>query len=361
MTSRTSVLSDDFLQEMQALSREPSSPAPVPLRSRKHPRTNSTASRASDNEDDDIPGTPLTTSSSGATVNGNVALAIKNYAKKQKLRGEQQTLVDMFINDVQTIRNAKLFITLLTVQNDLQRIIAAAPPYAVSPALKVNIQSYAMAVLLSPKLGMYKGNMPVQHVFNIIKKHRFDTPPSFENNPAETAKIVSIIQDVFTQGRSRLKKLLFASVHVMRNHQAVDLDPEDHQNLFGLAQAFVDSTKCHINAPLCGRIALMRKVYLKQDNTTFWDELDKALAIMRTAAKGNEDARDLMFEGLIKKDKSLHGNVDIVYQASDDIQQEVDDVIAASSVDAAITVDLGAGQDDDGSDRPAGGAGEGTE
>ncbi|KAJ6612073.1 hypothetical protein B0H10DRAFT_2223480 [Mycena sp. CBHHK59/15] len=246
---------------------------------------------ASDDEDDDIPGTPLTTSSSGATVNGNVALAIKNYTKKQKLRGKQQTLVDRFINDVQTVGDAKLFITLLTVQNDLQRIIAAAPPYAVSPALKVfchppdnficltvtfigNVQSYATAVLLSPKLGMYKGNMPVL---------------------------------------------------------------------------------------LCGRIALMRKVYLKEDNTTFWDELNKVLAIMHTAAKGNEDARDLMFEGLIKKDKSLHGNIDIVYQASDDIQQEVDDVIAASSVDAAITVDLGAGQDNDGSDGPAGGVGEGTE
>ncbi|KAJ6612916.1 hypothetical protein B0H10DRAFT_2222693 [Mycena sp. CBHHK59/15] len=229
---------------------------------------------ASDDEDDDIPGTPLTTSSSGATVNGNVALAIKNYTKKQKLRGKQQTLVDTFINDVQTVGGAKLFITLLTVQNDLQRIIAAAPPYAVSPALKVNVQSYATAVLLSPKLGMYKGNMPV---------------------------------------------------------------------------------------PLCGRIALMRKVYLKEDNTTFWDELNKALAIMHTAAKGNEDARDLMFEGLIMKDKSLHGNINIVYQASDDIQQEVDDVIAASSVDTAITVDLGAGQDDDGSDGPAGGVGEGTE
>ncbi|KAJ6584217.1 hypothetical protein B0H10DRAFT_1961938 [Mycena sp. CBHHK59/15] len=339
---------------MQALSREPSSPVPVPLCSRKRPWTNSSASRASDDEDDDIPGTPLTTSLSGVTVNGNVALAVKNYTKKQKLCGEQQTL------DVQTVCDAKLFITVLTVQNDLQRIIAAVPPYAVSPALKVNIQSYATVVLLSPKLGMHKGNMPVQHVFNIIKKHRFDTPPSFEN-PAETAKIVSIIQDMFTQGRSHLKKLLFASVHITWNRQAVDLDSEDHQNLFGLAQAFVDGTKCRINAPLCGRIALMRKVYLKQDNTTFWDELDKVLAIMCTVAKGNEDARDLMFEGHIKKDMSLHGNVDIVYQASDNIQQEVDDVIAASSVDAVITVDLGAGQDNDGSDRPAGGAGEGTE
>jgi hypothetical protein len=36
-----------------------------------------------------------------------------------------------------------------------------------------------------------------------------------------------------------------------------------------------------------------------------------------------------MFEDLINMDKTLHGAVDIVYQATNNIQQEVDDLIVA--------------------------------
>jgi hypothetical protein len=55
---------------------------------------------------------------------------------------------------------------------------------------------------------------------------------------------------------------LFSSVRVTRldatgTRVAVDLPPGQHQNLFGLAQAFVEGTKCRITNALCGRIALM--------------------------------------------------------------------------------------------------------
>lgn len=44
-----------------------------------------------------------------------------------------------------------------------------------------------------------------------------------------------------------------------------------------------------------------------------------------------------MFEDLIVTDKELHGAVDIVYQSTNDVQQEVDDLIDASSANAAST------------------------
>lgn len=89
----------------------------------------------------------------------------------------------------------------------------------------MNIQAYVIPVLLSPNLVAYKGDQPVQLVFvrvlsfdltvsivivcqSIIKKHRFDTPPGFEHNAAERGKIIVVIQDAFTQGRSKLKKLV---------------------------------------------------------------------------------------------------------------------------------------------------------
>ncbi|KAJ7112274.1 hypothetical protein C8R44DRAFT_882654 [Mycena epipterygia] len=320
-----------FLEEMRAL-RTRGSGTTNP---RKRSRLASTTGRS---DDENTPSTPLPEllSTGNVLVSRNVATTVKTYAKKQKLCGDQETQLDTFLTDSQTVRDAKIFIGLLAVQNDLQKIIATKSPYAVSAELKVNIQP----VLLSPKLGSYKGDLPVQLVFNIIKKHRFDTPPGFEHNPAERGKIIVVIQDAFTQGRSKLKKLLLASVKISQGKKTVDLPREKHQNLFGLAQSFVDGSKCHINGGLCGCIALMRKIFLKYPGPTFWDELDRRLVLMREAAAEDPDPDAIvdMFDGLIDDDKINHGNVDIVYEGTDDIQEEVDATIAATVIDAAITV-----------------------
>ncbi|KAJ6632335.1 hypothetical protein B0H10DRAFT_12301 [Mycena sp. CBHHK59/15] len=288
-----------------------------------------------------MPPAPLGLGGSGPATR-NATMAVKNYAKKQKLRGEQVTQLDTFLNDVQTVREGKLFVLLLALQNDVGNIIVAAPSFTVSPELKTNIQSYALAVLLSPKLAQYQGDLSVQHVMEILMKHRFDMPLGIENNPADMQKVTSAIQDAFTQCRSSCKKKLFASVRVTRTNESgqkiiVDLEPSQHQNLFALAQALVDGTKCRITNALCGRIALMRDVFLQNSGTTYWTDLDKALVVMRQIAKGNDEARDAMFEELIITDKELHGAVDIVYQPTNDVQQEVDDLIDASSADAAST------------------------
>ncbi|KAJ7653587.1 hypothetical protein DFH06DRAFT_1203982 [Mycena polygramma] len=237
--------------------------------------------------------------------------------------------------DTPSVREGKLFCLLLAVSADIGNIVATAPPYAVSAELKLNIQRYAIAVFLSPKLGMYRGE-----IGDIIKKHRFDLPPGIENNPADMAKIEKVIQDVFTQIRSTFKKKLFASVRVYRTNAegetiTVDLPPAEHQNLFGLAQAFVKDTKCRITNALCGRIALMRSIYLETSGQTFWTELDKALACMRDTSNGSADTVDEMSEELITEDKALHGLVDIVYQATNDVQQEVDELIDASAANVA--------------------------
>ncbi|KAJ7794952.1 hypothetical protein B0H13DRAFT_2393217 [Mycena leptocephala] len=251
----------------------------------------------------------------------------QDLAKKQKLRGEQITQLEAFLNDVQTVREGKLFCLLLALQTDIGAIIMAAPPFAVSAELKKNIEAFVVAVMLSPKLGMYKGDVPVQHVMN---------------NPADMGKLKSVVQYYCTQHRSSCKKQLFASVRVAHLNEngekmTVDLPPDQHQNLFALAQSFVDGTKCRITNALCGRIALMRSVYLESSGQTFWSDLDKALGLMREAGKGSDEARDAMFEVLIETDKELHGAVEIVYQNNDNIQQEVDDLIHASAANAAST------------------------
>ncbi|KAJ7320993.1 hypothetical protein DFH08DRAFT_818816 [Mycena albidolilacea] len=117
----------------------------------------------------------------------------------------------------------------------------------------------------------------------------------------------------------------------------IDLLPAEHQNLFALAQAFVDGTKCRITNALCGRIALMIDVYLLNSGQSFWTDLNKALAAMRDVANSSDDVRNDLFEDLITADKELHGAVDIVYQTSNDVQPEVDDLINASFANVAST------------------------
>ncbi|KAJ7040961.1 hypothetical protein C8F04DRAFT_1305675 [Mycena alexandri] len=308
---------------------------------RKRPRTDSSPARSSDATENDyrMPAAPLAALSTGnILVSRNVTSTLHNHAKKQKLRPDQMTQVDTFLTDSQTIRETKLYIGILGLQNDLQKIIAAKPAYSVSPELKANIQTYIAPVLLSPKLTAYKGSEPVQIIFNLVKKYRFDAPAGFENNPADAGKITATIEDAFTQGRSKFKKLLFASVKIIQDKKTVDLPADKHTSLFGLAQAFIKGSKCRIKAGLCGRIALMCKIFLLHPGTNFWDKLDEHLALIRDSCENAEDI-DITFEDLVETDKELHGNVDIVYQSTDDIQEEIDTTIAtAGMIDAAITV-----------------------
>jgi len=92
-------------------------------------------------------------------------------------------------------------------------------------ALKTNIDSYVVAVMLSSNLHSYKGEGPVNHVLvsrpftldacvlnhapqNILKKHRFDMPPGVENDAAKWKKVVAFVQSSFTERRSAWKKIV---------------------------------------------------------------------------------------------------------------------------------------------------------
>lgn len=86
--------------------------------------------------------------------------------------------------DTQTVRDAKLYIGMLSLQNDVNKLVALKPPYSISPELKVrphefslprchrhlsvfqiNIQAYVPPVLLSEHIGGYKGDVPSQYIF----------------------------------------------------------------------------------------------------------------------------------------------------------------------------------------------------
>lgn len=154
MTSSFS--STAFRERMQAAAanRDRSTPTPVPLgpnTSRKRPHDGQSSPTYSDDERDDSL-TPLLALSTSGPATRNAANVVKNYAKKQKLRGDQMAQLDTFLSvssalllrafteisqDSATVREGKLFTLLLGLHNDVGTIVVAAPPFAVSPELKV--------------------------------------------------------------------------------------------------------------------------------------------------------------------------------------------------------------------------------
>ncbi|KAJ7716173.1 hypothetical protein B0H14DRAFT_3632323 [Mycena olivaceomarginata] len=172
---------------------------------------------------------------------------------------------------------------------------------------------------------------------DILKVNHFDLPPNIERNPADYAKLVTVVQDALTQLRSKIKKALAASFKVKK---APAPSARDHQNIFDLTTHLVQGTKCAVTPELCARVALMRQVYIEDPTTKFWDSLDADLRKIRNRAGGSARKLNKAFENVLSTDRATHGvdNYSIPTQAVDDLQRKVDDTISAAAADKATSI-----------------------
>ncbi|KAJ7703891.1 hypothetical protein B0H17DRAFT_1326673 [Mycena rosella] len=251
--------------------------------------------------------------------NQNISAVAKRYVERKRLRTDQAAEVDMFINDPVSAREVKMFVTMLALDNKLEKIVTAKAAYQVSPELNKNILNYAPAVLLSSKTTVYKGNGATDLLLAILKRYRFDMPPGIENIPADWAKISDIE----------------ASVKINKDDDNM-APPDKQQNIFDLTTAIVKGTKCTVNVVLCARVALMRSVYLKHPGVKFWDQVDERLVTIRAKADGDAKKVTKLFRQVLATDREKHGieNYKIEAETVDDFQQQVDDVIDAGIMNA---------------------------
>ncbi|KAJ7169265.1 hypothetical protein C8R43DRAFT_1121155 [Mycena crocata] len=318
--------SDDELARAMAQS----SPVRGPV---GHKRLHSTGdNRESDDED------PEPAATIPGTVNPNITAAAKRFGAQKRLRGEQIAEVEALVKDPPALRDAKVFIQGLHLENVLNKIVISMPPWEPSKDLLKNIYSYAAAILLSDKLSAYKGNTPKLILFAILKKHRFDLPDGIEHNPANWAKVKKAVEGALTQLRSNFKKAISASLRV--NAKDTDLAPKaDQKNIFQLTQVMVENTQCEVNVLLCARVAVMRKHFIDDSTKSFWDTVDKGLVDIRTRADGDSVQISRAFRHFLKKDRQNHGVDDYdIPKTVDALQEEVGNIIdagvaAASSQD----------------------------
>ncbi|KAJ7281321.1 hypothetical protein C8J57DRAFT_1500023 [Mycena rebaudengoi] len=260
-------------------------------------------------------------------TNQNITAAARNYGQRKRLRGEQITELEVFLNDPNLLRETKLFTSILAVGNQVSEMVASQPSFKISSDLETNIQKYAPAVLLSSKINDYKGEGPTNILLAILKKYCFDIPTGLENNKADWDKIVAAVQEALTQS---------LKIHKTDTEYAAD---SQHQNIFELTQAIVKGTQCSVNVVLCARVALMRSVYLKHPDPKFWDKMDERLAKIRKQANGDATKITKVFRHVLTVDQDKHGikDYELDEKAIDDFQKTVDDVIDVGTVNAATS------------------------
>ncbi|KAF7335903.1 hypothetical protein MSAN_02327400 [Mycena sanguinolenta] len=326
-TSSFSDDNDDFRGMMDAMAQS------SPIAPRFAKRTHNTMIGNNDTSDDDTNtvAPPAALATQSISANQNIITAVRLYAEKKRLRIDQITETEAFVT---------MLVNTLALVNQLKKFEDSKAPFEISADLSVNIKKYAPAVLLSSKTNVYKGDTTTDVLLAIIKKYRFNIPLGLENIPADWAKIVAACQEALTQKRSTIKKAIDASLKVNKSDSAFALNTQ-HQNIFQLTQVIVKKTQCSINVVLCARVALMRKVYFKFLGKNFWDKLDDRLAKIRKDAKGDAKKITKAFRHILEEDQKTHGKNDVVIddQAVDEFQQQVDDLIDISALDAATSVE----------------------
>ncbi|KIK01626.1 hypothetical protein K443DRAFT_6804, partial [Laccaria amethystina LaAM-08-1] len=198
-----------------------------------------------------------------------------------------------------------------------------------------NINNYALAVLLSVKISAYKGNIPRNHILDIIKKYRTDLPPGIKHDYGSWEKIKTQVSYVLTQLRSKIKKIINQSIL-------------SNQNIFALAQQIVKDTPCRPTVQLCAQVAIMasvvffscqlpsdiprqRKVHREcEGSDRYWNRIDDRLEFIRKTADSSATKVSKAFNAILKADRELYGaddDYEIKDTPLDEFQQRVDDVV----------------------------------
>ncbi|KAL0570870.1 hypothetical protein V5O48_011095 [Marasmius crinis-equi] len=284
--------------------------SPIPAQSSRKRKRSDGLSDGEDADNDENTGLPALNAQTMVACSRNVIEKVNRYATKKKLRPEQLCEVEKFLQDREAIQRGKLYVECFAVQNMVETIVVAQPPYAVSKELKTNIDNYAWAILLSPTLRTYKGAVPKEHLLAIVKKFRFDLPPGIEHNTASWEKVSTQVETSLTQIRSAVKKA--------------------------------------------------RLVWIKDSTETFWNTLDARLNSLYEKADKSEKKLRKAFEAVLDKDRKTYG-VDTGYNilaVGSEFQQNVDQMLTVRHVnsESSSTTPNEGGSDDEGQPAAAAGA-----
>ncbi|KAF8335517.1 hypothetical protein F5887DRAFT_1079167 [Amanita rubescens] len=267
-------------------------------------------------------------SSSSTLVHRNDRAVVRRLIAQAKLSPYQRQSAEAFCEDTSFIREIKIFLAICTIENKLERIIMNTPNFTISPALAENINSYALAVLLSTKLSAYKGVVPREHVMAIITSNKLHVPENIERDQHATNVIKEAISEALTQRRSVIKKDIKGSI-------------DQKSTIYDLALKVIAGTRCTVTVGLCARLALLRKVFREKPSSSgpkYWDEVDKFLQLVRQMA--NSDGRKVtraLGKYLADDRQEYGGDSDstAILEDAEGWQRSVDEIIDSTTSNVA--------------------------
>ncbi|KAK1220498.1 hypothetical protein PQX77_016733 [Marasmius sp. AFHP31] len=328
---------EDPFAYLTAAMNTPSSPIqPSPGPSRKRKRTDG------DNSDSDQDEDEVIQANADIGYTRNIMEKAVRYATKKKLRPEQLPEIEKFVRESEAVQRAKLYVEAIAIQNMVENIVTAQPPYTVSKDLKTNIDAYAWGVLLLTSLHTYKGAVPKDHLTDILKKLRFDLPLGIENNAANWGKVITQVESALTQVRSSIKKALCNSItQSLKKNGKTEYDripPSKAQNIYDLTQHLVSKTQLMASAPLCARIALMHAIWIADPSDHFWNSLDAQLVKLYQAADNDERKVRKAFEKQLTLDRKTYGadNGYTIPTIGTDFQQHCNELVNNTFVNRSI-------------------------
>ncbi|KAI9068296.1 hypothetical protein FKP32DRAFT_1672328 [Trametes sanguinea] len=300
--------------------------------------------------------TPASTNRPGV-VNRNLLAAARQIGARRKLRTDQARELEDFAGATLSTQVIKIYAHLLSIDNQLNKLVSSAPPFEVSKdsELYVNLVPYGNSVFFSSKLAVYKGTVALNHLLDIVKQRRFGIPQGLEYNKASWNKVIAAAQNIFTQIRGSVKKEIKKSVKSNNRLQQT--------NIFDLTERILRGTGCKMTVPLMARIVLMRNVFLKEPGDDFWDAIDERLQILQRKCDTPEKLTRA-FKLLLDKDRQEHGGEfdepDIDEFVTDGVQLDVDEGITRAMIQRANGCADEEEQDGDGQASQSAGAGSST-
>ncbi|KAJ7191021.1 hypothetical protein GGX14DRAFT_579372 [Mycena pura] len=304
-------------------------------------------------EDDDS--ALLNLSSRGFGANANDLAAVKAYATRKKLKVEHIADIDLFFSaNTPQLHEGLLFVNQLLAVQKIDNVVTTQPLYLI--VLKVNIDSIIYGALLSPSARRYKGDELYKTVLGLVLTRRFDIPNNIDNDAAMKRKVATVIKTLGTEARSQIKKDLAKGVHVKASKDNKDPKPTmdnaaSHQPLVVLAENIARhcADGFQVTPEFCARVALMRRVYMKDNSDEFWNSLEDELNFIYATATAELDPVTRLkptatevakrvtktFRFILDKDRKTHG----------DPKDKANDALEAMSTQPAGVSGEGGGED----------------
>ncbi|KAJ6503687.1 hypothetical protein C8R45DRAFT_1185492 [Mycena sanguinolenta] len=274
----------------------------------------------------------------GSNLHPNDRDTIDRVVEAKRLRIDQASAVYAIASDRTPVRHAKLSAQLFGLENQLNQVLPAQAGWTPTASFETNTAATALAILLSSKTNVYKGDGPTKILMKIILLKGWDVTEAALKNKHSRKLVKGRAQYHLTQARSKIKKPIVAG-----------LKPSGILNILDLTSIIASKgDDVVVNEVLCACVALMRAVYVEHPDDTFWDFLDLRIENISKAAAGDSGKIVRAFHHVLTVDQKKYDAEDVYViekAGASAFQDEIDGMIVRQTMAAAVAADSEGGAD----------------